>query len=360
MKHLSTMPLLLSLASLQALPAQSVKTFVSPKAYAAKEGSGGNVFPFGLGNPFWRYQQIHRDLPASVGFIQGLAWRRNGTSFSPFRAFSFELKLEMATAASSSMSKDFAANMGKDKTAVVFGSVGPGNFLRIHWPATVHTTAPAPFAYQIPFKVPFLYKKKPLVWEVKIMNRPATGGGSFDFAYDNALGRVKWAMNMRALTVTSYGRGCTASDQGWPALASLSGVKSGNAWKIYFSGKQLKCNSSALLFLGIRKDRWGAVPLPFLLPGTKCSLLLAPAAALGPTATSAMGAALITVKFQDRPEYKGAVFFCQWLGVDPGSPLGVILSDALQVQFPGWTGKWPDRAEYVWPAQGLVTRFTYR
>ncbi len=352
---------ILALSAFPLLPAQSVKTFVSPKGYATKEGGSNNVFPFGTGSPYWRYQQVHGDLPVTVGIIQGLAWRRDGGSTYAFRAFSFELKLVMATSAvgPGGVQKDFDKNLGKDKTTVVFGSTGPQKFLKVNWPATVHTTAPAPFAYKLPFKVPFIYKKKPLVWEVMIMNRSASGGGPFDFVNDPAVGRVKWAMNMRALTSAAYGKGCTASDQGWPALASVTGTKSGSTWRIFFSGSQLKRSSTAVLFLGYRKDKWGATPLPFLLPGTRCSLLLAPVAVLGPASTSSVGSATILQKVPDQPVYKGAILYCQWLALDPALPLGVVLSSGVQFQFPGWTGKWPSWAEYAWPGQGLVTRFTY-
>ena len=353
---------LLAFTGIPALPAQNVKTYVSPKAYAAKEGSGNNIFPFGSGNPYWRYQQVHSDLPLTVGIVQGLAWRRNGTSTYPYKALSFDVKLEMATYASppAGLSKDFDKNMGKDKTAVVFGSVGPQNFLKVNWPGTTHSTVPAPFAYKLPFKVPFIYKKKPLIWEVKIMNRPQSGGGPFDFVYDTALGRVKWAYNPYSVFHTGYGRGCRPAHQAWPALASLTGYKSGATWTLNFSGSQLTRNSQALLMLGYRKDKWGSLTLPFTLPGTQCDVLLAPILFFGPAQTSQSGGVTVKLKLADQPYFKGVTLYCQWMALDKGLPFGVVLSSGVQFQFPGWTGKWPSTAEYVWQGQGLVTQFTYR
>ena len=353
---------LLTLTGIGTLPAQTTKTYVSPKAYATVEGSGNNVFPFGTGNPYWSYQQVHADLPITVGLIQGLAWRRDGQATYSFKAFSFDVKLEMATSGvpPGGVTKDFAKNMGSDRTAVVFGSVGAQNFLTVNWPATTHTTSPAPFAYKLPFTVPFVYKKKPVIWEVKIMNRPLAGGGGFDFVNDSALGRVKWAMNMKTLFTTSYGKGCSPSNQTWPALASLTGTKSGNTWKLLFTGTQLKRNSSALLLLGYRKDKWGTLPLPFILPGGTCRILLAPILFWGPALTNASGNVTIQQKIPDQPIFKGVPLYCQWMALDQGLPFGVVLSSGVQFQFPGWTGKWPATAEYAWPLQGLVTQFSYR
>ncbi len=349
------------LAGLAGLPAQT-KTYVSPKAFAAKESPGNNIFPFGTGNPYWRYQQVHADLPMTVGIIQGLAWRRNGTSTYPYQAFSFDLRLEMATSVfpPGGLTKDFDKNMGKDRTAVVFGSVGSQNFLKVNWPGTTHSTVPAPFAYKLPFSVPFIYKKKPLIWEVKIMNRPKAGGGPFDFANDSSLARAKWAMNLYTMFQTSFGKGCPPSHQTWPALSSFYGSKSNTTWTLSFTGTQLKRNSSALLMLGYKKDKWGGLPLPFTLPGTSCNLLLAPILFLGPAKTNSFGNVTLKLKIADQPYYKGVTLFFQWLGLDPGLPFGVVLSSGMRIQFPGWTGKWPATAEYVWPFTGLVTQFTYR
>jgi len=344
-----------------ALPAQT-SLIVSPAAYATVNGSGGNSFPFGSASySHWRYQQIHNDLPSTFKTINGLAWRR-AKSTSTYGAFTFDVQIDMSTAATPTATPvtAFDSNHGKDRITVVFGPGGPGTYLAVNWPATTPPAAePAPFEYRLPFLLPFVFQNAPVCWEIRIMNRQNSGGGSCDYIGNAAMARIKWSYNMSGLKTSTYGTGCTASDQTSASYASVSGTRSAGNWAANFYLYLGKKSSTALWILGADTANWMGRPLPYSLPGSTCNLLVAPLAGLGPArATSTSGSVTQPLAFPDDPSFAGVKLYIQWLFLDAGLPLGVGLSRATLFQFPDPAAWPPATAEYAWGNQGLITEFT--
>ena len=344
-----------------ALPAQT-SLIISPGAFATKSGSG-NTFPFGTGYTNWRYQQIHTDLPASVAVIPAMAWRRaSGTSTLAAVASYVQIDLSTAATTAAAPSKAFASNHGPDLVTVVFGPGGPSTYLKVDWPALAPPTVePAPFQYSMPFMTPFVYKSAPICWEIRVMDRPITGGGSFDCAGDPSLARIKWGFDMTRLKATTFGTGCKASGHTNASYASVNGTRTAKKWVVELSLSYGKANSTALWILVVDTTNWKGINLPFTLPGSTVNLLVAPLADLGPApATDTTGFVYLPIVFPDQPVLVGVGLLLPWLFLDAGLPLGVGLSRATMFLFPSPSVWPPATAEYAWPGSGLVTEFTVR
>ncbi len=174
------------------LPAQSL--LVSPPRSANLGGYTYYSIPFARRdytgtNPTYRQArllQVHDNLSKTPLPIKGLVFRRGARDESDWPGWKVQVELTLSTAAvtSTTMSRTFAANHGKDATVVVakkWIQFPPSLFLgRFVYP----------FIYKIPFdqgKVFLLGAGKSLAWDAKVFDndlskKPAFGGG-FDMEY---------------------------------------------------------------------------------------------------------------------------------------------------------------------------------
>jgi len=360
---------------LAATPAVGQSYFVSPSTYATQWGGGGNCFPYGMTSPYWRYQQIHSDLPSSVGIILGMAWRRqNTTNTHPATTYNMRFLLSTAATPPTSASTVFSANHGSDLVSVFYGSGGPGSYQAVNWPATnPPTSGVAPFEYKITFNRPFIYKKKALCWEVRIkgIQRSTTTNFYIDYtgrANSPYVSRIKWTgtslvPGLQADYLPIAGAACTASDQSAIAVMTQSNTLTSGTWTINLGGAALKKNSTALYIMGNSTTSWGAIPLPFLFPGSSTCGVYTQPIILGPGgATDGTGAITAApLQLADSPALTGLTIHTHWLCLDQGRPLGVISSRGFSLTWPGpGGGILPDTAQGVWNGQGLITRFEVR
>ncbi|MFY9344828.1 MAG: hypothetical protein WAT39_20210 [Planctomycetota bacterium] len=155
---------------------------------------------------------------------------------------------------------------------------------------------------------------------------------SFGFAH----AMLDGATTTGGLTVGSaaaYGTGCSASPLAPAAAASATGLYGpGGAHSL--SGTGLGAGAPVLAVFGLSNTA-AFVPLPFVLPGTTCSLLASPDFTV-PTfadATGAVnGAAAVPLALAANPAFSGLVVYEQMASlVGSANPWGIVLSNGVAV-----------------------------
>jgi hypothetical protein len=322
-----TAPLLvLSLA-----PAQSV---VSPGHFTSAEASSQNRFPFGETSQLFRYLQVHDDLQGTPRPIRTMTWRRGagtcGTACTnPYPAYTISLNAwcSTATTTATTLVAAFDTNHGTDKVQVITSKT-------FNFPATSTAEVPAPFVYRITFDVPFIYLgMAPLCWEVQVTGRTNATALYFDAASGSSTNPP--------MPMGSFGAGCTATGRGAamtavPTATMSWGTGSGS---LVVSGANAPANGVIVVLIGFRKDNFGGIPLPFLLPGTStapsgpCSLHVAIALVMAGLA-DAGGRSTTTIPVPATLDLNGGSTFEQILALDPAAnSFGVVLSNAVNHNF---------------------------
>ncbi|HHI68706.1 MAG TPA: hypothetical protein ENJ97_05200, partial [Planctomycetes bacterium] len=136
---------------------------VHPPQYKNLEGESSTSYPFyyHATNAAYRqmiYQQVHDNLSKTPLPLKGIAFRRDVWQLYTWPAWSADVELSVSHSpqgiTSTTLSRTFAANMGKDATVVIAKK-------KVRFPPTVGTGPfPRPFAFNLPFDTGkiFLYK----------------------------------------------------------------------------------------------------------------------------------------------------------------------------------------------------------
>jgi hypothetical protein len=135
--------------------------------------------------------------------------------------------------------------------------------------------------------------------------------------------------------MSKIGAGCVGSNLRTPThSANTASPEIGN--KVSYDLTFGPAASVALLALGFNKDTWGGVPLPLLLPGTKCSIYNEMVVSFG-APTSQAGSATVILLLPADPSLIGATLYTQYWCVDPkANPYGLTTSNSLGSQLGGW------------------------
>lgn len=243
--------LAVALSGAGALAAQTVH----PAPYARAEAADANALPLGWNSVPYRVQQLHAGLP--TGTLRGLAWRIDAGQATDVAAFQAVVELSVSSAATpvSAPNRTFDANHGTDRVTVL----PPG---LVNFVAAPRGLAPRPFLHNLVFTTPFVRTGTgPLCWDLRVTNR-STGS---NFNYDSAVSSTN-----PAATVIPFGNGCKLF--GAPGAMTIDASASmawtaGNA-VFRFSGSRLPVSSIVALSVGGSASNYGALPLPFELPGT--------------------------------------------------------------------------------------------
>ncbi len=326
-----------SLATLASVLALSSTAFsqvlVSPAINKTVEGPTYGSAAFGNNSSSgWRFQQVHDDLRGARATLRELALRRDASIATRYPTYEFNLDLILSTAATTSttMQAGFDANHGSNRIAVISNK-------KIVMPATFSDGVAAPFVYRMKFDAPYAFDggNNGLCWEARVsLMRGLTYTAYFDVAY--------WQNTSPALAQAYYGSGCTDSTQQTAAQlqASSSASWTQKTGSISLSGYYFARSSVAIAALGFSRSSYGALPLPFVLPGSAtaysgpCSVL-ASLDVVYATATDSNGYAALQIPIPVEQSFAGAKLFLQWLSEDKATSalIPLITSNAVEMQF---------------------------
>lgn len=315
--------LFVHLAALLLTGALAAQSIVSPVHFAATEGNASTFAVLGSNATPDHQLQIHGDLVGTgPRTINRLSFRRDGfnrTSYSGFTAI-VDVWMSNAITTPGAPSATWANNHGPNLTKVA-------DQIRVDVPPSTWNSMPGPFEFTIQFTRPFFYDAlTPLCWEIVVTQRTNSFGIPCDVAQ---------ASHVNPLAAGALiGTGCTASGYSVPArlTATTASRWTTNPPQLGFTynAANLPRSSNAALSFGTSATSFNGIPLPFLLPGTDCSLynnILT----VQPLLTQADGTASRTYWFPANPSLNGSNLFAQVLALDPSAnALGIITTNAVQ------------------------------
>jgi hypothetical protein len=120
--------------------------------------------------------------------------------------------------------------------------------------------------------------------------------------------------------VNLLGSACAGS-AGTPDIVGLGVPTLGAQYRVKL--ERARVNTGAGLALGVSNRAWGAVPLPFAIPGSSCFVNVSLDVQLA-APTNARGEALIVLPIPALPHLLGGGFFAQWLIADSFQPAGIV------------------------------------
>lgn len=341
------------------------QSYVSPPGFAAAEGTGNNLFPFGIPTVPFRYCQVHDDVPAMV--INGLAFRYGSVNtVFPAHAITLDAWLSTAVTSAATMSTTFAANHGNDRVRVITGRT-------YNLPASDPFALPGPFVIDLTFDVPFAYAGgAPLCWEVQVTAKTQ----AVNIAYDMVLAVGSSFSSNPQLAVNRVGTGCLASGRsGTNVITAVPGSQVNWAMgsgSLSVSAANLLPSGAVFFTQGFSRTTWNAMALPAVIPGSAgapsgpCTVYAEVLAATMVVA-SIVGSASLSATFPASPLLNGLTMYSQVWGLDPAAnAMGVTTSNVTmhsvvapiltmplgRVFLEGSLG-----AVGTFGAEGLVTRF---
>lgn len=317
-----------AVALASALSAQGV---VSPGHFTIAEGNTWDsvMMSVGTGSVPFIYQEICGDLQFTPRTINSLAWRRDGNANSTqtIPAFSILCDVFCSTAANNpaSPSNMFANNHGTDRMQVASAKL-------VQFPATSPGTHGRPFEYKIPFTTPFSFGGAgPLCYEVRITSTTNSSAFNLDFASS--------ANTNPGTQNDTIGTGCIATGSAFTSPMAMTGSSS-PSWaqqtlRLNYSGQRFPKNALVTFGIGSSRTSFGAVPLPFELPGTAAS----PSKACTvynnwlvtiPQLSNASGNVTATLGLLALPQFNGANLYTQAIGIDTAAnSWGLVFSNTV-------------------------------
>lgn len=307
---------------------------ISPKHFAATEGSTYDYQVLGSPSTPGRYLQVHDDLKGTPRTISSLAVRRDGAQTQAFAAGNVlvDIYVSTATTTASTVDKTFDNNHGTDKVKVAA-------FKFIQFPATTSGVVPRPFEYAFPFSQPFSFGgANGFCWEVQVSSR--TNSSYYYFDYSSGVNSNPYA------AVYNKGTGCKATGYttGMNINPSSSPNWPQNSITLSYSGNYMPKNSLIYLMIGASDTAFGSLTLPFLLPNTTtapsgpcnvyCDWLVGV-----PSLTNANGAISQNLGAPVTTAMNGVFIYTQAVAPDAAAnSWGVALSDMVEHQIVApWT-----------------------
>jgi hypothetical protein len=228
--------------------------------------------------------------------------------------------MSTARSAAAGASRTFASNHGADNTQVVFART-------FNHRAFDPRCVPEAFVLAYPLDAPFSFAGAPasLCWEVHVTSKTQQANVTHD-AFS-----VAWNP---PLLVRLSGRGCRAN--GAATALTIAGGSS-MSWAtgtgtLLASGSNAPANGPGLHALGLDKDRWLGLTLPFLLAGTSgapsgACFLHTDVLATVAVAADAGGAVASAVPVPLGPHLHGRALNSQFFVLDlAANPWGVVTS----------------------------------
>lgn len=322
----TTMVFTLSVSELQA-------QVVSPQEFAKTEAPS-SIYR-GLGSRStsgWRYLQIHDDLKGKNATVREIAFRRDGARNTLYSSYEFNLTLILSTASktAATITANFDANHGANKKVVASNQA-------VNMPATRARGVAADWQYRIKLRTPYVFSgaNGGLCWEAQtsLFRGPATTV-YFDAAWSRSTNP--------AMAGAAYGSGCYHTKQRLRATTSVraSVNYTSKLGSLSVSGNYHAPNSFAIVALGFSKTNFGAIPLPFVIPGSTraysgaCSILASLDILFAGT-TNASGTTSVNVPIPVDRQYGGVKLFMQLMSQDKDTPAAIdlVTANGYEVQF---------------------------
>lgn len=318
---------LLAAASL-VMGATTLDAQISPRHFAAVEAPSSGRSPLALTTTA-RTLQIHEDVVRSARPIVAIAFRRDGARRETFAAHTLGLSLSMSEGTTTAAAPDpiFDNNHGGNRTVVVAQR-------QISYPpsAPVHSL-PAPFTYEIPLDVPFAYTFRhtgPLVWDM-VTQSPTSSSTRPAFDLINTLGDPNPPM-----ATFEFGTGCLATGRLVPMGTAAGQAENWPAGivRMTMGGTNGPASAPAAVMVGLSNVALGALPLPFVLPGSTTApsgpcTIYNDALLTVPLATNSNGSAATILDLAISPALHGGMLFNQLIAMDlPANPMGLVTSSA--------------------------------
>lgn len=302
---------------------------VSPAHFTTAEGNTYGYTGPGSNTTPDRLLQVHDDLAGAPRTISSIAFRRDASVNNSYTGYTAICDVFLSNAAvnSGTTVATFDTNHGTNKVQVASFNVS-------QWPATTHSGASAPFAYKILFGQPWAYNGVGSVClDVRVTSRTNTSIVYFDY-------QSTAASTNPAAYDESRGVGCKAT--GFTTTMALTGSSSpnwpANSLTLNWSGSSLPKNTLVYLCIGASDKVWGALPLPFVFPGTNgqpsgtCTVYTDWSVTI-PASTTATGALSLNLGFPVNPTYNGASVYSQIAAVDTvANSYGLVMSNLVQHQ----------------------------
>ena len=240
-----------------------------------------------------------------------------------------QLALRIGTTSVAVPGADFAANLSQPLTEVFNGPwtylPDPGIAFPHPW-GDPNGSLTWTFTQPVPIVVPAGE------WLVVDVTMVGNNIANFGFAHAMLDGKATTGGAVDGVT-GNYGAGCAATVGGAAASAGVEGTVAPGAAH-FLTGQNLGANAITLGLFGIGDQLYNGTPLPFVLPGTACSLLTSAeltALTLADATGAVLGAALPLVVPAD-PALNGMQLFEQLAALAPGAnPFGIVFSDAVAV-----------------------------
>ncbi len=178
------------------------------------------------------------------------------------------------------------------------------------------------------------------LYEVARFNGPASGSVTVEVTASSLEGGQPIAYSVAHTgTLAGYvagqfnvfGSAC-AGTAGTPDILGLGVPTLGAQYRIRL--ERARVNTGAALSIGVSNTLWGAVPLPFAIPGTSC-FVNASLDVLLPAQTDARGQAMMVIAIPALTHLLGAPFYVQWLIADSFQPAGVVTTRGGAAQVGG-------------------------
>jgi hypothetical protein len=326
--------LVIAAATLAGVSNAQSPPFVSPPHFTSTESLTNNSFPFGSTAVPFRYQQIHDDVPAMV--ITGMQFRHDSTSTGtvrPAHTLTIDMWISTAVTPAAGAQTTFDNNHGVDKIQCVTNRV-------INVPANDPSLLPGPWLYDIPFDpaVVFVFAGGPasLCWEVHVTARTNTGTVPMDAVTNSGTTPAN-----PPLAATRGGTGCISTGKTVPMLVVPTATAmnwAGGTGNLTVNASNLQNSGFFAWVNGLDRAQWGAVPLPFVIPGSTgapsgtCTLYT-DTFLLTVGQASATGTASLTLPLTVTPAVHGFTIYTQTLGLDAAAnPLGFTTSNVAAQQ----------------------------
>lgn len=307
---------------------------VSPKGYEKTEAPSSIYRGFGSRSASgWRYMQVHDDLRGARATVREIAFRRDGlrtTSRYPSYEFNVTLIISTAKTDASTMATSFDANHGTNRQTVAVNQV-------IKMPATAPGRVADNWDYRIKLSSPYMFNGQSggLCWEAQtnLFRGPSTTV-YFDAAWSRS--------SNPQMAGTPFGEGCFHSQQRLRATCSASSSLnySSKIGSLRVNGNYHRPNSLAIGIVGFSRTNFGAIPLPFTIPGSStqysgpCQLYTGFDLIFAGT-TNSTGTTSTTVPIPVDAQYGGVKLFVQLMSQDPdtGAAIDLVTSNGYELQF---------------------------
>jgi hypothetical protein len=319
------------------LPAQNYLTLPATAAPAFELGSY-SVLPFMQPNA--RVQVFYDALEVASGpvVLDRLELRLDGPipavgAPGPFQITRLQIRVGVSTVAAPTA--DFASNL---TTPLVTVFDAPWTYLPDSGSAAPHPwggtggTMTFPFATLVPLAL--------AAGEWLVLELVMEGNNIQNFGFAHAiLDGATTSGGFSNGSAQNFGQGCSASTGANTATASTSGLY-GPGGVHYLAGANLGANVAAVAIFGLSNSS-AAVPLPFTLPGTACTLLASPdvtVLTLTDATGAVAGAQAVPLGLAANPAFSGLFVYEQFASLVPAAnPWGIVLSDAVAVTLGSWT-----------------------